>query len=258
MASTWQLSSTTSQPLRAQALRVTGEQRRQPDVRQSQEEHDNPVQTQSTTGVGRTSLAEGVQVVLETLLVRVNSLCDHRGLQLLDVVDTLSTRHDLLATHEEVVRVGELRVFRIGLGVEGSQGHGELVEDEEVGVILLPDNLAQLFFHRCRQVVLKSFLLRDVDTGVLQQCHTVHIVESQGLAILGELEVAGLGVRLLNDRNLVLIPFLKLAKDEDKEVLSKLQNLMVVAAEGLFKIETGELHNMKLSANQSRYIPLRK
>lgn len=191
----------------------------------------------------RTSLAESVEVVLEALLVRVNTLVEHRSLQLLDVVDTLSSRHDLFTAHEEVVRVGELRVLRVGLGVEWSQGHGKLVEDEEVGVVLLPDDLTQLLLHGCRQVVLEPFLLRNVHASFLQQVDTIHVVKSQSLAVLGELEVTGLGIRLLDDRDLVLVASLEFTQDEDKQVLSELQNLVVVTAESLFEIETGELHN---------------
>ena len=37
------------------------------------------------------------------------------------------------------------------------------------------------------------------------------------------------------------VALLELGEDEDKEVFSELQNLVVVAAEGLLEIETGEL-----------------
>ena len=231
-----------STSLGTQPLGIAREQGSQTDVRQSQEEHDNAVQTQTTTGVRRTSLTESVEVVLEALLVGVDALVDHGSLQLLDVVDTLSSRHDLFTAHEEVVRVGELRVLGVGLGVEWPQGHGELVEDEEVGVVLLADDLAQLLLHGCRQVVLEPFLFRHVHTSFLQQGNTVHVVESQSLAVLGELEFTGLGIRLLDDGDLVLVTSLEFTQDKDEQILGELQNLVVVATESLFEIETGELH----------------
>jgi hypothetical protein len=45
----------------------------------------------------------------------------------------------------------------------------------------------------------------------------------------------------LDDSDLRSITLLKLGKDEDQEVLGEVQNLVVVALEGLFEIETGEL-----------------
>lgn len=144
---------------RTQTLRVTGEQRGQADVRQAKEKHDNAVQTKTTTGVGRAALAESVKVVLKALLVRFKSLSTHRLLQLLDIVDTLSTRHDLLTTHEEVIRVGEARVLGVGLGVEGTHGHGELVQHVEIGVVFLADDLAKLLLHGSGEIVLEAFQL---------------------------------------------------------------------------------------------------
>lgn len=191
--------------------------------------------------MGRTTLAESRQVVLESLLVGVEALGDHRLLQLLDVVNTLSTGHDLLTTHEEVIRVGEAGVLRAGLGVERTDGHRELVEHVEIGVVLVTNDLSQLLLHRGGEVVLEALLLGDIDTGLLQQSNTVHVVQAESLAILGELEVTGLGVRLLDDGDLVGVALLELGEDEDEEVFGELQNLVVVAAESLLEIETGEL-----------------
>lgn len=187
------------------------------------------------------TLAEGIEVILEALLVRLKTLSTHRLLQLLDIVDTLGAGHDLLATHEEIVRVGEALVVGIGLGVEGTDGHGELVEDVEVGVVLLADDLAKLLLHRGGEVVLEALLLGDVDAGFLQKGDSVHVVHAQGLAVLGELEVAGLGVGLLDDGDLRCVALLELGEDEDEEVFGEVENLVVVAAEGLLEIETGEL-----------------
>ena len=186
-------------------------------------------------------MAESVQVVLEALLVGVDSLGKHRGLQFLDVVDTLGTRHDLLTTHEEVIGVGESVVLGVGLGVEGSHGHGELVQNVEVGVVLVADDLAQLLLHRRGEIVLEALLLGGVDTGLLQKRNTVHVVQAQRLAVLGQLEVTSLGIRLLDGRDLSGIPLLQLAENEDQQVLGKLQHLVVVVLEGLLEIKTGEL-----------------
>lgn len=51
----------------------------------------------------RTTLSESIQIVLETFRLGVNTLLDHTLFQLLDVVDTLSSGHDLFAAHEEII-----------------------------------------------------------------------------------------------------------------------------------------------------------
>lgn len=226
---------------RTQTLGVTGEQRSQTDVRQAKEEHDNAVQAKTTTGVGWATLAESVEVVLKALLVRLKTLSTHGLLQLLDIVDTLSTGHDLLTTHEKVIRVGEALVFGIGLGVEGTHGHGELVQHVEVGIILLADNMTKLLLHSSGEVVLKGLQLRHISSSLLEQSNTVHIIQAQGLAILRQLEVTGLGVGLLDNGDLGGVALLELGEDKDQEVLGEVENLVVMTTEGLLEIETGEL-----------------
>lgn len=191
--------------------------------------------------MGRTALAESIQVIFEAFLLGIEALGDHRLLEFLDVIDTLRSRHDLLAAHKEIIRVGEPGVLGAGLGVERPDGHRELVQYVKISVVLVADDLTQLLLHRGGKIVFESLLLRNIDTGLLEQSHTVHVVESQCLAILGKLEVASLGVRLLNNGNLILVALLELAENEDEEVFSELQDLVVMAAECLFEIETGEL-----------------
>lgn len=186
-------------------------------------------------------MAESVEVVLEALLGRVETLGAHGSLQLIDVVNTLSTGHDLLTTHEEVVGVGETGVLGVGLGVEGTDSHGELVQDVEVSVVLFADDLAKLLLHGSGEVVLETLLLGHVDTSLLQEVKTIHVVQTQSLSVLGQLEVTSLGVGLLDGGNLVGVALLKLGQNEDQQVLGELQNLVVVVLEGLLEIETSEL-----------------
>jgi len=112
----------------------------------------------------RAAPAEGVDVGLHC--VGLDALLAHLGLEEGRVVDTLGAREDLLAAHEEVVRVRVVlkwmpaslvskgrsaavcpswthRVDRVGHRVERPDGERELVEDEVVGVVLLPDEPAQ-------------------------------------------------------------------------------------------------------------------
>jgi len=51
-------------------------------------------------------------------------------------VDALRAGHDLLAAHEEVVGVCEVRVVRVRVCVEGADGAGEFVDGVEVGGVL--------------------------------------------------------------------------------------------------------------------------
>lgn len=191
--------------------------------------------------MGRATLAESIEVILEALLGRVQTLVAHRLLQLGDVVDTLGTGHDLLTTHEEVVGVGKAGIGGVGLGVERSHGHGELVKDVEVGVVLVADDLAELLLHGGGEVVLEALLLGHVDAGFLEKGNSVHVVQAQGLAVLGELEVTGLGVGLLDCGDLGGVTLLKLAEDEDQKVLSEFKDLVVVVLESLLEIETSKL-----------------
>ena len=61
---------------------------------------------------------------------------------------SLRAREDLFAAHEEVVRVGQLRVLRVGHRVERSDLERELVNDGVVSVVLLLDDLAERLFGR--------------------------------------------------------------------------------------------------------------
>lgn len=57
-----------------EALRVAGEERRFTNVGQAEEEHDNTLQSDATTGVRRTSKTKRVQVALDLLKVEAMQL----------------------------------------------------------------------------------------------------------------------------------------------------------------------------------------
>lgn len=140
--------------------------------------------------------------------------------------------------------MGECGILGVCFGVEWSDGHWESVEHVEVGVVLFADDLSQFLLHSGAEVVLECLLFRGVDTGLLQQCNTIHIVQSKGLAVFGQLEIAGFGVGFLDNGNLVLVALLELGEDEDKKFFCKVKNLVIVMSEGLFKIETSKLLNV--------------
>jgi hypothetical protein len=53
--------------LRSNTVRVSREQRRKTNVRQTQPQHDNTLQTDTTTGMRRASVAESIDIIAQTL-----------------------------------------------------------------------------------------------------------------------------------------------------------------------------------------------
>lgn len=94
----------------------------------------------------RRSQPESIHVALH--IVGVDAHGAHPLLQHGSIVQPLGTRENLLAAHEEVVRVGEQGVVGVGHGVEGSEGEGELVDDVVIGVVLLLDEDAERLLGR--------------------------------------------------------------------------------------------------------------
>lgn len=96
----------------------------------------------------RTAVPEAVDVLLGSGAVGVDGgvMLAHLRSEKLCVVDTLGAREDLLAAHEHVVRVGQKRVVRRGHCVGGAERDRELVQDIEVGVVLLEDEAAEVLF----------------------------------------------------------------------------------------------------------------
>ena len=90
--------------------------------------------------------AERLGVVAEPFGVGREALGAHAGAEVGGVVDALGAGHDLLAAHEEVVRVGQGRVVGGGVRVEGAEGARVLVDGVEVRAVLLEDDSAEGFF----------------------------------------------------------------------------------------------------------------
>lgn len=85
--------------------------------------------------MGTASVFERFGVVLEALAVGIQARFFHSGAKLGVGMDALGAGHDFLPAHEEVVGIAERRVGWVGSGVEGTEGEGEFVEGEEVGVV---------------------------------------------------------------------------------------------------------------------------
>lgn len=146
--------------LRRKSLGRTGVVRGKVNTGKSQSPSDNTVETETTTTVRRnTNLSEDSQVLLDTVALGVDTLGADALLELVGVVDTLTTRENLLATDEHVESVcntdavSDCGASVIELGVERSCGLGELVDNVEVGVVLLADDLTESLLLRSAHVL---------------------------------------------------------------------------------------------------------
>uniref|UniRef100_A0A7S3CR00 Uncharacterized protein n=1 Tax=Strombidium rassoulzadegani TaxID=1082188 RepID=A0A7S3CR00_9SPIT len=217
------------------SLGVSGEEGALPNVVEVAVELDDSFEAEAGSSVGGGSVLEGVDVVLNGVdgdAEVLGSLGEHLG-----VVDSLGSAGDLLSPHEEVVRVGVVGVGGVQHRVEGAHGRGVAVEHVEVGVVLLPHQLAQGLLSLGGEVV--EGLL--VDAGVLQHLHSLLEVDLEhgGLA----LEVLE-GVLLLDDVQLLLVPGLQALEDVDEQVGEHVEHLEVVLLDRHLHIEARELAQM--------------
>jgi hypothetical protein len=203
----------------------------------------------------RAAISEALDVVLGTGAVGVDRgvVFAHLLSQQLRLVDTLGARADLLATHEEIVRVRELRVMRRRHCVSRADVDRELVEDVEVGVVLLKDQAAEVLFLGC--AALRQFHRREsrdcpnlpqvVVVVQLLACFAQHLDtlcerNSRHLARLRKLELIDV-VDTANEVRLALEAYVQLLEDEQHEILKHTHNLVVVLLEFHLEIKTSEL-----------------
>jgi hypothetical protein len=116
----------------------------------SESPSDNTVETETTTTVRRDAdLSEDSHVLLDTVARGIDALGADALFELAGVVDTLTTGKNLLSSDEHVKSVCDADAISdcgasvVELGVEGSGSLGELVDDVEVGVVLLADDLTK-------------------------------------------------------------------------------------------------------------------
>lgn len=70
--------------------------------------------------------------------------------------------------------------------------------------------------------------------------------------MLGQLEVTGLGVRLLDGSDLGGVALLELGENKDQEILSELKNLVVVVVKGLLEIKTSKLQVISIAITKKK------
>ena len=87
------------------------------DVTELQHQHEDTLETNASSTVGRTTPLETIKVVNHRLGIDLG--LPHLLLEEDDVVDTLTAGKDLFASDEDIVGIGQLGVLRIGYSIEG-------------------------------------------------------------------------------------------------------------------------------------------
>jgi hypothetical protein len=180
--------------------------------------------------VGRCTILEGIDVILngrDRDLVCGGSLCKELG-----VVNTLSSRSDLLTTHEEVVRVCVIRVARVNHGVEGTSIDWVSVKHVEVGLELFADELAKDLL-----VLGVEILKRVLGIAVLsKKLYTLFEAESDILAEEG-LE----RILIADDLEFLSKSLVKTLENVNKHLCEEIKDFKVVLFEGHLDIKASEL-----------------
>ena len=184
---------------RIASLGITREHGGVANVGKSQEQHHHTLQTDSAARMGIRSVREGLEIAVQRLdgdTAGLGSLSEEVG-----IVDSLGSRDDFLSANEDIVGVGELLevenrarhygVLRVGHRVEGTNGERELVEDVEVGVVLLLHETTELFLHRRAQIAHRI----HVESVVDQQLHAVRVGENERFFGVDERSEGMLGLR---------------------------------------------------------------
>jgi hypothetical protein len=151
---------------------------------------------------------------------------------------------NLLAAHEKVVGVGDLWVLGVLEGVEGTCGLGELVEDVEVGVVLLADQGAEGLFLRRRHVLVVGHVAVLLGALLAEELLALGKGQADGLlALLGEQEVFG-RVHGAHRLDVLGAALLEAAEDVQQDALEDVHGLVVgvlLRANLHLQIESGEL-----------------
>ena len=83
-------------------------------------------------------------------------------------MNSLSSRYNLLTSHEEIIRVSVVRVSRVEHGIEWSDSSWVTVKHVEISIILLSDKFSKSFFTFSAEVIkftlLDSCCLKHLDS----------------------------------------------------------------------------------------------
>lgn len=169
-------------------------------------ELNDAFEAKSGTSVGRCAILKRVDVVLDGLncdAALLSSLLQQDG-----VVNTLCTRGDLLASHEEVVGVGEARIMRIEHRVERSRVYRVPIQHVEVCVVLFTHDPAESLLRLRGQVL---------ELTLLNACLLKHFDAFAEIKLkdwVSALEILK-RILLVDDSELASIPLLHLGEHEN-------------------------------------------
>eukprot|EP00965_Chrysotila_dentata_P072174 2385434-Pleurochrysis_carterae.AAC.3 len=261
---------------REQPSGIAREHGRLADVVEVEEEHDDALEADATSGVREGAVLERVDVVLDGSQVDAEPRAVFE--EHLRVVDPLRAGRHLLAADEDVVRVGPLLVVGVGHRVEGAEARGELVDDVKVGLLEPADDGAEelLVLGRDVLVVRVRWHGGQVRLGVgddlvhllctlliarrrrrrlllLQRCQLLRAnrrpVLTQQLQRLDVREAkrrareAQIFERVLRAHrlDLALAPRVEALEDGDEHLLKQAEDLVVRLVEGHLEVEADEL-----------------
>ena len=217
---------------RFNSLWISWEQRGLSDVVQVAIELHDSLETEASTTMCRRTIFEGVNVVLD----RGHWYAEVLGTfgQHFWVVNTLSATGDLLAPHEEVIRVGIVGVMWIQHSVKWSGSSWITVKHVEISVVFLFDEAAESLLSLSGKIfewrLLNSLLVKHLDTILEME------LDNWSLA----LEVLE-RILLFNDFNFLLVTLLDACEDMDEQVGQHVQHFEVVFLDRHLHIETCEL-----------------
>ena len=153
----------------SKSLRVSWEQRAFSNVADAAEQFDHSFQANTTSTVGRCSILECINVILNSVewyFVGCSSLSEEFG-----VMNSLRSRCDLFATHEEIVRIGVVGIVRVQHCVEWTSICRVSVQHVKVSVIFFFDKFSECLFGVSAEIVELSLLnsrLREHLDGVFE------------------------------------------------------------------------------------------
>ena len=204
-------------PLRQQPLGRPRVVRREMDARQVKIPRHHTVQPNTAAAVGGdTGLPENVDVLLDARAGGVDALGADALLELDGVVDALPAGTDLLPAHEQIVRVGDLGVGGVLLGVEGTGRLGELVEHVEVGAVLLADEGAKRLLLRRAHVLVVADVAELLGTLLAEELLAFGKGQAHLLVVIGEEELLR-GVDGADEGDFLGAALLDVAEDVEKD-----------------------------------------
>jgi len=223
--------------LGGQPLGITWEHGGLTDVPQTQIQHENSLQSDTTASVGWTSVAERIDVRADRL--QVNLVVTRSFRQKLRIVDSLSTGEDFLTAHKHVVGVAQFVVVWVRHCIEWTHSEWIFIQDVEICVILGFYKFSKELLVGCAQII----LVPNLHPVLTQHLHSLRKCEHQ--TWLKELE--RLARELLAHRfDFMSISVTKPLEDCDERVPDGLHNLVVVIVECHLDVQTDKLGKMTM------------